>query len=156
MDWTVKLGVVSSFISVMGAIWSLYNVRIIKKTKREIFSKMKVVKYSSINVNTKTVISQIRKIALKSKVPKGLNINAIIDSLNDYYEKIHEISNDIEIEGSEKLNKDINDLKKNITNVSKLNKDSENELIECYNDIYYGILEIDKEIDKLKQNIIEK
>lgn len=156
MDWTIKLGIISSIISIAGAIWSLINVRVIKKTKKEIFSKMKVVKYSNINVNTKAAISQIRKIALKSKVPKGLNINDIIDSLNDYYEKIHEISNDIEKEGSEKLNKDINDLKKNITNVSRMNKDSENELIGCYNDIYYGILEIDKEIDKLKQNIIEK
>ena len=36
-----------------------------------------------------------------------------------------------------------------------MNKDSENDLIESYNEIYYGILEIDKEIDKFKQNIIE-
>lgn len=156
MDWTVKLGVVSSVISISGAIWSLYNVRIINKTKDEIFSKMKVVKYSNINVNTKSTITQIRKIALKNKIPKGLNLQDIIDSLNDYYEKIHEISNDIEKEGSEKLNNHIISFKEDISKVSKMSKESENELIENYNLIYYRILEIDKEIDKFKQNIIEK
>jgi len=156
MDWTVKLGVVSSVISISGAIWSLYNVRIITKTKDEIFSKMKVVKYSNINVNTKSTITQIRKIALKNKIPKGLNLQDIIDSLNDYYEKIHEISNDIEKEGSEKLNNHITSFKEDISKVSKMSKESENELIENYNLIYYRILEIDKEIDKFKQNIIEK
>ena len=156
MDWTVILGVISSIVSIFGAFWSLFNVNIIKKTKQEIFSRLKVVKYSNINVNTKNTILQVRKIALKNKIPKGLNLNEINDSLKDYYERIHEISNDIEKEGSDKIITQINEFKINISSVSKLSKDFESELIDGYNQIYYQILEIDKEIDKFKQNIIEK
>ncbi|MDR6516766.1 hypothetical protein [Chryseobacterium camelliae] len=155
MDWTVKLGVISSIVSIGGGIWSLVNVKITKKIKKEIFSNFKVIKYSNINVNTRTTINQIRKIALRSKISKGLNLEEIISSVNDYYEKIHEISNDLEKENSNNLDNLLNSLKKKITYISTLDKTSI-DLIENYNELYYIILEVDKEIDKFKQKIIEK
>ncbi|GEN76017.1 hypothetical protein [Chryseobacterium hagamense] len=155
MDWTIKLGVVSSVISIAGAVWSLFNVRIIRKTKKEIFSKFKVVKYSNINEKAKTTIYQVKKIALKNKIPKGINLFDINNSVNDYYEKIHEISNDIEKENSANLNNYISNLREKIMEVSKLNNNS-SDLIEKYTQLYYIILQVDKEIDKFKQNIIEK
>ncbi|HCR75308.1 MULTISPECIES: hypothetical protein [Chryseobacterium] len=155
MDWTIKLGVVSSVISISGAVWSLFNVRIIRKTKKEIFSKFKVVKYSNINEKAKTTIYQVKKIALKNKVPKGINLSDINNFVNDYYEKIHEISNDIEKENSANLNNYISNLQEKIEEVSKLNNNS-SDLIEKYTQLYYIILQVDKEIDKFKQNIIEK
>lgn len=155
MDWTIKLGVVSSIVSIGGAVWSFFNVKITEKTKREIFSKIKIVKYSSINVDTKTTINQVRKIAFKNKIPKGLNLGEIISFVNDYYEKIHGIINDLEKENSINLNNHISSLKNKITEVSALDKTSP-DLIENYNELYYIILEVDKEIDNFKKNIIEK
>lgn len=156
MDILNIIGLVGSLVSIGAAIWSIFNVGIIKKTKQEIFSKLKIVKYSGASSISKNTINQLRKIANREKIPRGLNTSEIIDSLNDYYESLNELRVDLEEDGFVKLKEYMSTLKSNITSVSRLDRSDPELFKQKYEDLYYYILEIDTEIGKLRKNIVEK
>lgn len=144
-----------SLVSIGGAIWASCNVRIVKKTKEEIFSKLRIVKYSEISNSSKSTINQLRKIANKDKIPPGVNFKEIIDSLNIYYESLISIKNDIQEDGFIDLERYLDELRTNITIASKLERKAPKDLINIYTKIYYHILDIDCEIVKYNKKLLK-
>jgi hypothetical protein len=156
MDILEIIGLIGSLVSIGGAIWASMSVGIIKKTKNEIFSRLRIVKYSELTSSSKGTVTQLRKIANKDKIPPGINFQEITDSLNDYYENLNKIKNDIKEDGFSDLEKYMNDMKDNINTATSLDRKNPKAIIEIYTKMYYHILEIDSEISKYNKKIIEK
>lgn len=156
MDIIGIIGLIGSLVSIGGAIWASMSVGIIKKTKIEIFSRLRIVKYSELTSSSKGTVTQLRKIANKEKIPPGINFQEIIDSLNDYYENLNRIKNDIKEDGFSDLEKYMNDMRENINTATGLERKNPKAIIDIYTKMYYHILEIDSEISKYNKKMIEK
>lgn len=156
MDIIEIIGLVGSIVSIGGAIWASMSVGIIKKTKIEIFSRLRIVKYSELTSSSKGTVTQLRKIANKDKIPPGINFQEIIDSLNDYYENLNRIKNDIKEDGFSDLEKHMNDMRENINTATGFDRKNPKAIIEIYTKMYYHVLEIDSEISKYNKKMIEK
>jgi hypothetical protein len=150
------IGLIGSITSIGCAIWASISVGIIKKTKLEIFSRLKIVKYSELSSSSKNTINQLRKIASKDKIPPGINFTDIIDSLNDYYENLNKIKIDIEKDGFSSIEDHMKKLRESINTARTQNRKTPQELISSYTEIYYHVLEIDSKISKYHQMNIEK
>ncbi|WP_124981497.1 hypothetical protein [Nonlabens xiamenensis] len=150
------LNITTSIVSILGALWTLYNWNEIKKAKEQIFSAIKIVKYSEVSNNFETTIKQIKKIAFKTKIPSGTNIDDILNSLTNYFEKTVRTSSDLEKDGFRNFSEHKDELKTSINNISKLDRKSPNNLIEEYNKVYYIIIEMDKEIDNYRKKLVQK
>ena len=140
MDGKEWIGIIGSLVSIGGAIWASFSVGIIKKTKEEVFSRLKIVKYSELTSSSKGTIIQLRKIANKKKILPGLNFDDINSSINDYYENLNKIKNDIAEDGYKDLSDQMNILKKKISLANKTDRKSSSKIIEVYTEIYYHIL----------------
>jgi hypothetical protein len=150
------LNVTASIVSILGALWTLINFNKIKKAKEQIFSAIKIVKYSEVSNNFETTVNHIKKIAFKTKIPSGTNIEDILGGLTVYFEKTVKISSDLEKDGFRNFSEYKKELKESINKISKLDRKSPTELIEEYNKVYYVVIEIDKEIDKYKRKLVQK
>jgi hypothetical protein len=150
------LNVTASIVSILGALWTLINFNKIKKAKEQIFSAIKIIKYSEVSNNFETTVNQIKKIAFKTKIPSGTNIEDILSGLTVYFEKTVKISSDLEKDGFRNFSEYKKELKESINKISKLDRKSPTELIEEYNKVYYVVIEIDKEIDKYKRKLVQK
>lgn len=156
MDFTEIIGLTGSMISIIGAIWASMSVGIIKKTKSEIFSRLRMIKYTELTSSSKGTVIQLRKIANKDKIPPGINFQEIIESLNDYYENLNTIKNDIEEDGFFNLDKYMSEMRENINKATSLDRKNPKAMIEIYTSMYYHVLEIESEISKYNKKIIEK
>lgn len=155
MELKEIIGLIASLISIVSAIWAAVNVRVIKKTKRDIFSKLKIEKYSEIVTSSQGTISQLRKIANKNKIPPGVNFSDIIDSLNKFYENLNTIKCEIITDGYVNLELQMNELKQKVQVVQNMNRSTPN-IISSFTEIYYLVIDIDGEVSKYKKQIIEK
>lgn len=143
MDLIDIIGFVGSITSIWAAIWAAMIVGVIKKTKNEIFARLRIVKYTELKSSSDSVISQLRKIANKSRVPRGTNFESIIDGLNTYFEGLNSIRNEISnIEYPDK-EEHLIQLKDRINSASNIDRTDPKHLIRVYTEIYYHILEID-------------
>lgn len=156
MDISDYIGLVGSFASIGAAVWSFFNVGIIRETKREIFNRLKMIKYSDTNSSSQNTIDQLRKVANKNTLPRGLNISDIIDSLNNYYENLNKVRNDLEQDGYTKLELSLSELKNKINYASKCERKEVDKVIKAYTELYYLVLDIDSEIGKHKNRLVEK
>ncbi|MPT34815.1 MAG: hypothetical protein E2604_06950 [Flavobacterium sp.] len=156
MKWYEIVGLISSFVSIGGAFYSYRYSTIIKKTKNEIFSTFKVLKFSNINEKTINTTEQIKKIAHKQKIPRGTNVDEIIKVLNDYFEKIFKLKNEKEVQNSNTLNILIQQYREKINAISRTPRSSEEVIIKLFGEIYEITLNIDKEFDKFTKNIVEQ
>jgi hypothetical protein len=156
MDLNEIIGLIASIVSIGGAIWAFISVGIIKKTKTEIFSKLRIIKYSELINSTKGTITQLRKIANKDRIPPGVNFQEIIDSLNDYYEGLNRIKNEIKDDGYSDLEVQMNEMRNNINTASTSDRKNPKNVIEIYTKIYYQILEIESDISRYNRKILEK
>lgn len=156
MKWYEIIGLIGSFISIGGAIYSYKYSTIIKNTKDEIFSTFKVLKYSNINEKTLSTIEQIKKVAHKQKIPRGTNIDDVIKTLNEYFEKVFKLKNETEVENSSILNDLIQAYREKVNEISNTSRMNETDLIQLFNEIYEMTLNIDQEFSKLAKNIVEK
>lgn len=156
MKWFEWIGLIASIISISGAIFSLRNLNAVKRTKTEIFGLFKVLKFNNVNENTQTTLEQIRKICHKPKIPRGTNVDEIIASLNNYFEKIYKLTNEEEVENSTNLKIQIQNYRSKINQISAIKRSNENEMIQSFNEIYEMTLSINQEFEKLTKKIIEK
>lgn len=156
MDLLQLIGLLGSLVSIGGAIWASISVGIIKKAKDEVFARLKIVKYSELTSSSKGTIIQLRKVVNKKRILPGVNFDDINGSINDYYENLNKIKNDITEDGYTKLDEQMNKLKSKMSLAIKTDRKSSNQLIEAYTEIYYHVLEIDSEIANYNKKIIEK
>lgn len=156
MEWYEYIGLIGSLISIGGAIYTYRYSTIIKKTKDEIFDAFKIVKFSGINENTSSTINQIKKVSHRQKIARGTNLEDIVNSLNDYYEKIHRLKNEKEVSDSTNLNELITEYREKINVISSTSRDDDEILIQHFNEIYEMTLNIDSEFNKFTKNIVEK
>ena len=155
MEFKELIGLVASVISISSAIWAAVNVRIIKRTKRDIFSRLKIEKYSEIVNSSQGTITQLRKIANKNTIPPGVNFGDTIDSLNKFYENLNAIKNEIIKDGYSDLEFHMNELKQKVQVVQNMNRNTPN-IILSYTEIYYHVIDIDREVSNYKKQMIEK
>lgn len=156
MKWYEIIGLVGSIVSIVAAIYSSRYSTIVKKTKNEILSLLKVVKFSNINETTSAVLEQIKKIAHKQSIPRGTNLNEIVNSLNSFYEKVFKLKNENEVETNEHLNTLITTFRQKTNLVSNTPREQSASVISLFNELYEITLNIDKEFNKLTKDIVEK
>lgn len=156
MKWYEIIGFVGSLVSILGAVYTYRYSTIISRTKDEIFSLFKVLKFSNISESSTTTIEQIKKIAHKQKIIRGTNVDDIVNSLNNYYEKVFKLSNEVEVEKSEKIAGFITDYREKINIIGNTPRANETALITHFNEIYELTLNINQEFNKFTKNIVEK
>lgn len=156
MKWYEIIGFVGSLVSILSAIYTSRYTSIVKKTKSEILSLFKVVNFSNINETTPAVLEQIKKVAHKRNIARGTNLNDIVNSLNNYYEKIYRLKAENEVGQNENLNNLIETYRKKTDEVSATARAEQSVIIELFNDLYQITLSINHEFNKLAKNIVEK
>lgn len=156
MKWYEIIGLLGSLVSIMAAIYTSRYSTIVKKTKNEILSLFKVVKFSNISETTQTVLEQIKKVAHKQTISRGTNLNDLVNSLNNYYEKIFKLKTENEVAKNEKLNSLIETFRLKTDAVSATQRDQQSAIIELFNELYQLTLNIDQEFNKLTKSIVEK
>ena len=148
------IGIIGSIASIIGVVWTGINVRIVQKTKKEIYAKMKVVKYSESTGLYKSVLTHLKQVANKSKRPSGVNFDDIISSVSEYYENLSKVKNDIKEDGSIEFENKMSKLKKLINIARNTDRKNFEEIINIYTEIYYYVIDIESEIDKYKRQLI--
>lgn len=156
MKWYEIIGLLGSLVSIMAAIYTSRYSKIVKKTKNEILSLFKVVKFSNISETTQTVLEQIKKVAHKQTISRGTNLNDLVNSLNNYYEKIFKLKTENEVAKNEKLNILIETFRLKTDAISATQRDQQSIIIELFNELYQLTLNIDQEFNKLTKSIVEK
>lgn len=156
MKWYEVIGLTGSIVSIVGAFYSSRYSTIVKKTKNEILSLLKVVKFSNINETTSAVLEQIKKIAHKQTIPRGTNLTEIVNSLNSFYEKVFKLKTENEVEANEHLNALISTFRQKTNLISNSPREQSATVIGLFNELYEITLNIDKEFNKLTKNIVEK
>ena len=156
MKWYEIIGLLGSLVSIMAAIYTSRYSTIVKKTKNEILSLFKVVKFSNISETTQTVLEQIKKVAHKQTISRGTNLNDLVNSLNNYYEKIFKLKTENEVAKNEKLNSLIETFRLKTDTLSATQRDQQSAIIELFNELYQLTLNIDQEFNKLTKSIVEK
>lgn len=156
MKWYEIIGLIGAVVSIIAAVYTTRYSAIVKQTKNEILSLFKVVKFSNINETTLSVLDHIKKIAHKQNIARGTNLDEIVNSLNNYYEKIFKLKSENEVESNENLNQLISTYRSKVDLISVTARSEQSTIIELFNQLYQITLNIDQEFNKLTKNIVEK
>lgn len=155
MKFIEHVGIIGAIASIISVVWTSINVGLVRKAKKEIYSRIKVVKYSESTGSYKSAITHLRKVATKSKIPPGVNFDDIIGCINDYYESLSKVKNDIIEDGYSEIEKKMGKLKELISIASHTDRKDSVTIIEIYTKMYYHIMEINSEVEKHKQQFIK-
>jgi len=156
MTWYEIIGLISALVSFIAALYTTKYSSIVKQTKNEILSLFKVVKFSNVNEITISVLDHIKKIAHKQNIARGTNIDEIVNSLNNYYEKVFKLKSESEVVKSEDLNQLIASYRSTVDLISLTARTDQPSIINLFNQLYEITLNIDHEFNKLTKNIFEK
>jgi len=149
------IGIIGAIASIVSVVWTSINVGLVRKAKKDIYTKIKVVKYSESIGVYKSVLIHLKKIATKSKIPLGLNFDDIIGCLNDYYESLSKVKSDITEDGYSEIEKKMDKLKELISTASLTDRKDSGKIIKIYTEIYYHVIEINSEVEKYNQQCIK-
>lgn len=155
MSLETILGTSASVFSIISALWAFYSAKSATKAKKELLEKKKIVVLSSFSETSKITITQVRKIAFKRSVERGVNISEILDSLINYYECLNNLCMGLEVNDLSDISNFKKDISETIDVISSLDRNSENKLIEHYTKIYYAIQNLGNITHKLNNNIIK-
>lgn len=156
MKWYEIIGLIGSVVSIIAAIYTSRYSLIVKQTKNEILSLFKVVKFSNINETTLSVLDHIKKIAHKQNIARGTNLDEIVNSLNNYYEKVFKLKTENEVIKNETLNNLISTFRSKVDTISVTERSNQSTIINLFNELYQITLNIDQEFNKLTKKIVEK
>lgn len=155
MKWYEIIGLIGSVVSVVAATYTVRYSTIVKNTRNELLGLLKLSKFAGINEATITVLSQIKKIANRSTIARGTNVQEIIESLNAYYEKIFRLKTEKEVENNVTLISMIDTYRTKVDAISVTDKTNAVVLISLFNEVYQLTLVIDNEFNKFSSKIVE-
>ena len=141
MDIIQIIGLIGSILSITAAIASFNISKKIKKTKEEIYAKIRISNYTELEMLHRNSINQLRLITLKDKIGRGVNTQDIIATLHIFLENLNQFKNALKTDGFEKIDEFINVFKKEIIELEKIDVQNYKNLKEKCNDIYYHLIE---------------
>lgn len=156
MKWYEIIGLIGSIVSIFAALYTSKYSSVVLKTKNEILSLLKVVKFSNINESTVFVLEQIKKVAHKQTIARGTNLDEIINALNIYYEKIFKLKTEVDVESNSSLNTLLVMYRNKVNELSLTSRNDSAKIIEHFNELYQITLQVDNEFTKLTKKIVEK
>lgn len=148
------LGIISSIISICGAVWSFFTLREVRKTKNEIFSKIGIAKFAEAEMHARDAIEECRKIAYadRSGGLKGINTATILMTVGKHYEILSKISHNIKPAKKAEYDKHLKIVKNQINKASDESRSDIGKLIRSFTTLYHNLLDITAFIDSLKQD----
>lgn len=155
MESLEVIGLIGSIVSIVSAFIALLGVRKVKKAKNEIFLKLRIMKNSEFLSLNRSILSQLKQITTAKKIPIGTNFDRIIEELFNYYESLSRLRQNVKLQ-----NKIIDDhlqkLRGNINVAKTLGRKDAQKVVNVYTEIYYYLIEIEKDILKMNNEEIEK
>lgn len=149
------IGLIGSIVSIVSAFIVLFGVRKVKKAKNEIFLKLRIMKNSEFLSLNRSILSQIKQITTAKKIPIGTNFERIIEELFNYYESLSRLRQNVKLQ-NKTIDNHLQNLKNNINIAKKLDRKDTQKVVDVYTDIYYYLVDVEKDILKMNNEEIEK
>jgi len=155
MEFLENIGLIGSIVSIVSAFVALFGVRKVKQAKNEIFQKLRIIKNSEFLSLNRSILSQLKQITTAKKIPIGTNFDKIIEELFNYYESLSRLRQNIKIQ-NKVIDKHLQKLRTDINVAKSLDRKDAQKVVNVYTEIYYFLIEIEKDVLKMNNEEIEK
>ena len=149
------IGLIASVVSIISAFVALLGVSKVKKAKNDFFLKLRIMKNSEFLSLNRSILTQLKQITIAKKIPLGTNFSRIIEELFNYYENLSRLRQNVKIE-DKKIDGHMQKLKRNISRAKILERKDSQKIVDVYTEIYYDLVEIEKDVLKMNSEEIEK
>ncbi len=155
MDFFEIIGVIGSIVSIISAVIALFGARKVKQEKNEIFQKLRIMKNSEFISLNRSILSLLKQLAMGKKIPIGTNFDRVIGKLFTYYENLSRLRQNVKQKNTV-IDNHLQNLRSKINIAKALDRKNTEEVIGVYTEIYYYLIEIEKDVLKMNNYEIEK
>ncbi len=155
MEYIEIIGLIGSIVSIISAFIAFWGVRKVRQAKNEIFLKLRIMKNSEFLSLNRSILSQLKQLTTAKKIPIGTNFDRIIEELFNYYESLSRLRQNVKLK-DKIIDNHLQKLRGNINVAKTLDRKDSQKVVDVYTEIYYYLIEIEKDVLKMNNDEIEK